>query len=395
MSDKEYLHLEVPEFLRFRFLLELAGLQLLFLDRLVVSVLWLQLPGALVSSLSVVCPDFPHDLLQVRLRGESLITKMSKTHIPSAWWAVLNSFKCPCDSVCVHTPEWTWMNVEEEHTTQFVRDYTPTTTRCLCRAYGGQSAQPFFSCLYVDESYFILHIVCEWTKSKLFIFINKTHTSQVNTYIWFDVGILGTHTHSKQSLSCISELKTMYIKTTSDMRDPSLCGHFVSLCSGFASFVLFCVFLWFALYLSGCFACGHFCVSNVFVSLFGNLGCFCCKDLCLHLCFASYVSFCSSGCCVFDHSGVLLCLHGHFVYFCFNFAGLACCYDNLFRPLVITNRGAHEGSIASSITSLPKSLFITQKPQQRPMYVGVHEPERLHLPVVDADKHRDHTWPWV
>lgn len=51
--------------------LELHGLHfLLFLSRLVVSVLWLQFPGALVSSLVVVHPDFLHDFFQVGLEKQ-------------------------------------------------------------------------------------------------------------------------------------------------------------------------------------------------------------------------------------------------------------------------------------------------------------------------------------
>lgn len=46
----------------------LGGLRLLvFLGGLIVSVLGLQLPGALVSPLVVVCPNFLHDFLQIRL----------------------------------------------------------------------------------------------------------------------------------------------------------------------------------------------------------------------------------------------------------------------------------------------------------------------------------------
>lgn len=47
---------------------DLGGLHLLiFLGRLVVSVLWSQLPGAFMSSLAVVRTDFLHDFLQVGL----------------------------------------------------------------------------------------------------------------------------------------------------------------------------------------------------------------------------------------------------------------------------------------------------------------------------------------
>lgn len=47
---------------------ELGGLQpLVFLGGLIVSVLGLQLPGALVSPLVVVGPNFLQDFLQIRL----------------------------------------------------------------------------------------------------------------------------------------------------------------------------------------------------------------------------------------------------------------------------------------------------------------------------------------
>lgn len=50
----------------------LGRLHLLFLSGLVMSVLWLQLPGAFVSPLAVVRPDFPHNFFQVghRLFGD-------------------------------------------------------------------------------------------------------------------------------------------------------------------------------------------------------------------------------------------------------------------------------------------------------------------------------------
>lgn len=49
-------------------LMELGALLLLFLTRLVVTVLWLQLPGAFVCSLSIACADFPHDFFKIGLR---------------------------------------------------------------------------------------------------------------------------------------------------------------------------------------------------------------------------------------------------------------------------------------------------------------------------------------
>lgn len=73
---------------RLRNSLDLGGLHLLlFLGRMVVSVLWLQFPGAFVSSLAVVRPNFPHDFLQVGLVIQKRLVEMNRLRL--IWYIVV------------------------------------------------------------------------------------------------------------------------------------------------------------------------------------------------------------------------------------------------------------------------------------------------------------------